>query len=240
MAPEISWHRGGGELAPLATLQAFGRAARRGAEWIEVDLRRTADGALVCVHDAELPGVGAVAARPLRDLRPAYAAMPTLDELLDALDEAEAERAGLGLSAGRAGLHLDVKVHGPEADAIEAITARKRPLFVTSSLDASVLAVRDIAPDLDALLTIGASSDAAVGSMIARRGSELWPFRRLAACRATGVASHHLLATPLLRRWCAEHDMKLLVWTVDSWRAQRRWLRRPELAFLTTNRPLSA
>ena len=41
------------------TLEAFVRARRLGADGVELDVRRTADGALVVHHDPEIAGVGA-------------------------------------------------------------------------------------------------------------------------------------------------------------------------------------
>ena len=45
-------HRGGALLAPEATLAAFRAASRAGADALEMDVRRTADGRLVVIHDA--------------------------------------------------------------------------------------------------------------------------------------------------------------------------------------------
>lgn len=45
-------HRGGGMLAPESTLAAFEAAVAAGADVLEMDVRRTADGALVVIHDA--------------------------------------------------------------------------------------------------------------------------------------------------------------------------------------------
>src|SRR2546429_6330876 len=48
----ISAHRGGGEHAPEATYEAFEHSVTTGAEYVEFDIRRTRDGALVVYHDA--------------------------------------------------------------------------------------------------------------------------------------------------------------------------------------------
>ncbi|HXV22763.1 MAG TPA: glycerophosphodiester phosphodiesterase family protein, partial [Alphaproteobacteria bacterium] len=52
--PLIVAHRGGAALAPENTVAAFRAAAAAGADAIETDVRRTRDGALVCLHDADL------------------------------------------------------------------------------------------------------------------------------------------------------------------------------------------
>lgn len=66
-------HRGGGLLAPEATLAAFAAAARAGADVLEMDVRLSADGALVVIHDRTVDrttdGSGAVAEYRLEELR---------------------------------------------------------------------------------------------------------------------------------------------------------------------------
>ncbi len=47
-------HRGGRDLAPEETLVAYHNAADIGADVLEMDLHSTADGVIVCMHDAEI------------------------------------------------------------------------------------------------------------------------------------------------------------------------------------------
>jgi glycerophosphoryl diester phosphodiesterase len=49
---QVIAHRGGAELRPENTLAAFAHAVSIGADVLETDIRATADGALVCLHDA--------------------------------------------------------------------------------------------------------------------------------------------------------------------------------------------
>ena len=70
--PWLVAHRGGGALAPENTLAAFDRAAALGADAIEIDVRRTRDGAVVVFHDEETARLlgegGTVEARTLSEL----------------------------------------------------------------------------------------------------------------------------------------------------------------------------
>ncbi|MFH8628627.1 glycerophosphodiester phosphodiesterase [Streptomyces lydicus] len=65
-------HRGASEEAPEHTLAAYRRAIEDGADALECDVRLTADGHLVCVHDRRVNrtsnGRGAVSALELADL----------------------------------------------------------------------------------------------------------------------------------------------------------------------------
>lgn len=48
----VAAHRGGAGLAPENTLEAYRNAIRIGADYVEIDVRETADGALVIMHDS--------------------------------------------------------------------------------------------------------------------------------------------------------------------------------------------
>jgi glycerophosphoryl diester phosphodiesterase len=73
-------HRGGTGPWRENTLEAFSGALRLGADGVELDVRRTADGRLVVHHDAEIEGGGAVQLLPAHDL-PDW--VPGLDEALE-------------------------------------------------------------------------------------------------------------------------------------------------------------
>ncbi|MCQ4083166.1 glycerophosphodiester phosphodiesterase [Streptomyces sp. RB6PN25] len=69
---EVVAHRGASEDAPEHTLAAYRKAIEDGADALECDVRLTADGHLVCVHDRRINrtsnGRGAVSALELREL----------------------------------------------------------------------------------------------------------------------------------------------------------------------------
>ncbi len=104
-------HRGASALAPENTLAAFQAAVERGCSWIETDLRLTADGVPVLLHDASVDrttgGRGSVGGMPLAEVKRLDAGgwfaprfrgerIPTLAEALD-------------WSRGRCGLNLEFK-----------------------------------------------------------------------------------------------------------------------------------
>lgn len=114
--PGIVAHRGVIQEAPENTLPAIERAIALGCALVEIDLRYSADGQVVLMHDATLErttnGTGAVSAMDLARLRlldagirkgPAFAGtrVPTFREALEA-------------ASGRIGLYLDLKEADPE------------------------------------------------------------------------------------------------------------------------------
>lgn len=71
--PLVIAHRGGAGLRPENTLAAFTHADEIGADILEMDVRRTADGELVIIHDASVDrttnGTGAVGTLTLAEIK---------------------------------------------------------------------------------------------------------------------------------------------------------------------------
>jgi glycerophosphoryl diester phosphodiesterase len=69
----ISAHRGAKNVAPENTIAAYDAAAKIGADYVELDVRQTSDGALIIMHDSKVDrttnGHGAVADLTLEALR---------------------------------------------------------------------------------------------------------------------------------------------------------------------------
>jgi glycerophosphoryl diester phosphodiesterase len=76
-------HRGASAVRPENTLEAFVEARRLGADGVELDVRRTADGALAVHHDAAIAGGAAVCELDVGQLPPS---VPLLDAALDACE----------------------------------------------------------------------------------------------------------------------------------------------------------
>jgi len=91
-------HRGANSVAPENTLPAASCAFAAGFDWVELDVRTSADGQLVVIHDAAVDrttdGTGLVVDKPMSELRaldaggwfdPHFARvrLPTLTEMLD-------------------------------------------------------------------------------------------------------------------------------------------------------------
>lgn len=74
-------HRGASAAEPENTLAAFRAAVALGADGVELDVRRTADGALAVHHDAALPDGRAIVEVAAAALPPS---VPLLDAALDA------------------------------------------------------------------------------------------------------------------------------------------------------------
>lgn len=81
---QVIAHRGASKAARENTLEAFRLAQTMGAQWVELDARRAADGVVVVHHDAQLAD-GRILAEVNSDDLPDY--IPNLAEALEACDE---------------------------------------------------------------------------------------------------------------------------------------------------------
>jgi glycerophosphoryl diester phosphodiesterase len=165
--PLVLAHRGSRRRAPENTLEAFALALDEGADGIELDVRGSADGVPIVLHDPTLDrttsGRGPVAAATLEALRrldagawfaPSHrgARIPTLAEALDfcqdrALLNIELKiDSGRGLAARRRAIAEAPRL--AEAVARDLSRARRRPPFLlVSSFEARALeAARAVLP----------------------------------------------------------------------------------------------
>jgi glycerophosphoryl diester phosphodiesterase len=137
-------HRGAAGHAPENTLAAVQKGIDLGVDFVEIDVRRTADGALVALHDATInrttDGRGRVDALSLGQLRGFDAGngerIPTVEEVLK-------------LAAGRIGVMLELKVADVARQTVQAVEKAQcgHRVVYASFLHEALAEVRAIAPD---------------------------------------------------------------------------------------------
>ncbi|NEB05425.1 glycerophosphodiester phosphodiesterase family protein [Streptomyces sp. SID13726] len=230
--PAVSAHRGGSERARAATREAYEDAVRSGAEYVEFDIRRTADGVFVVHHDPRVGPGGPLLARITHaelSERAGYA-VPVVDEVMS-------------LIAGRLIGHLDLKETGYERELVDrAVALLGEDGFVATTLeDRSVAAVARAFPRVRTALSLGRDGKEIARSRLAGvRLSELLPMRRVRACGAGGVAVHQRLARANVLREAVRHDLFTMVWTVNDEPLMRSFLDHPRVDVLITDRPRRA
>ena len=156
--PPLVWgHRGASAQARENTLAAFGLAVELGADGVELDARRTADGVLVVHHDPALPATGEWAGDHPGELLaglPADALPPHVPTLADAL--ALLCDAGLRVNVEIKCLPIEPDfdpTYRVVDDVVECLASvwpaeHRERLLVTSFDPAAVARVRDLAPGL--------------------------------------------------------------------------------------------
>ena len=153
--PRILAHRGLALEAPQNSVEAFRAALTAGATHLETDVRASADGVAVLVHDAELTDGTPVDRLPLAALRRRLPSVATLDEALAALP------------AGR--FNIDVKAGAAVAPTVAALRradATARVLLTSFSLLRRRAAVRR----LRGIATSGSAAEVLAALLAARLG----------------------------------------------------------------------
>jgi glycerophosphoryl diester phosphodiesterase len=221
--PLVFAHRGGAKLGPENTLAAFARGLDAGADGIECDVRRSADGVPVVIHDATVDRTtdrtGAVAAYSAAELArldatcrfeplagatppPATGIVP-LAEVLHTFPQAR--------------FIVELKDDGAElaqavADVVRAAAAAGR-VCIGSFNRLAVRTVRAYAPEL----TTSASQPEAWALLL--RSRVAWP--RLtappfAALQVPEVAGRLRVTSPGFMRQVHREGCVVQVWTVDA------------------------
>ena len=137
MPPLIIAHRGAWEEAPQNSLHAVRHAAALGCDGIEIDVRRTADGRIIVVHDARVRWrqVGRLDHRQVQDrMRVGQAPL-----LADVLDQA----------AGRLLVDVELKEDGYVEAAMNLVAERLTPAqyVITSFLPRVLAQVKELRPE---------------------------------------------------------------------------------------------
>ncbi len=221
--PLVIAHRGASACRPENTLEAFELAVEQGADLIETDLHLTRDGAVVLLHDPELPGPSGplpVSRLRLEEIRalPVGARVPELGEVLDLLGR----RIGFNLELKRA-------ADGPHAGLAERALALVR----SRGLLEQTLFSSFYDPDLAELRRLEPAGR--IGLLL----SERFPHRGVARARALQAETLHPareIATRELLREAAGAGLPCLVFTVDE-EAEMRRLLELGAAGLFTNHP---
>jgi glycerophosphoryl diester phosphodiesterase len=214
-----------------ATIEVYANALETGAEYVEFDIRRTADGELAAFHDGRTSQGDALAAISYSRLcELAGYPVPRVADVMATI-------------AGKATAHLDLKDTGGEDKVVEMALDILGPgnFVVTTLEDQSVAAIKARFPSVPVALSLGRDLDEVPRSRrAATRLSELRPMRRLRACRADWVAVHRRLAAAGVLAQCYRAGIKAMVWTVDEDAEMRRWLADQRVTVLITNRPADA
>ncbi|MFC5676235.1 glycerophosphodiester phosphodiesterase [Aeromicrobium endophyticum] len=232
----ISAHRGGaGHLRSSEnTVEAFEAAIALGCDYVELDVRLTADGTALVAHRDEVVVDSdrySLSAHRLDEL--SGSPVVTLD-------------AVLALVRGRIKAHIDLKVRGRETEVVAQVVGvlGVDAVVITTAEDAAVREIitwsREHAPGL--LVGLSSSPRSSHGRWDRRLAllQAAFPRTRVRRSRANVVVSHKTLARLTLRRYARRRGLPLLVWTVDRPDELARWMNDRHTWMVTTNHPARA
>lgn len=193
-------HRGASAAAPENTVEAFRLARDLGADWVELDVRRTLDGALVVHHDAHLPDGRAIVEHDRREL-PDH--VPDLATALDACD----------------GMHVNVEIKNwpddVDFDADESVAAGVVALVAERGDRERILVSCFHAPTLDRVRAL----DAELATAFLHGPVPGSPEELAATVAAAGHRALHPWDGIVDAAYVAAahgHGLDVNVWTVDD------------------------
>lgn len=212
-------HRGASEAARENTIAAFALAVAAGADGVELDVRRSADGALVVHHDAEIEGLGLI-----RDLRAAD--LPGWVPLLDAAIEACSD------------LQVNIEIKNlptePDFDPTEALAAQVAA-FVTANGLVDRVIVSSF--NLNAIDRVKAAEPAvATGYLTLPIWDQLACLEQVRAGGHQALHPQHLAVNGELCRTAHDRGVAVNTWTVDD-PERMVWLVEAGVDAIITNRP---
>jgi len=201
-------HRGAASASPENSLLAFQAAVDQGADGVELDVRRTADGAMAIVHDEALPDGRLVVETRLAEL-PEH--VPVLAEVLDTCRTLQV-------------VNIEIKNWPADADFDESLTLASEVVGLLESRGdlgtgrmlvscfhrPTVDLVHELAPGLPTALLLGF-------------GGEPHELVQKAAERGhVAVHPHFALVDEVFVRVAHDVGLAVNVWTVDEPDAIRR------------------
>ncbi|MEM3747417.1 MAG: glycerophosphodiester phosphodiesterase family protein [Thermoproteota archaeon] len=191
-------HRGAKFYEPENTLRSFRKALELGVDAVELDVRRTRDGELVVIHDAEVDrttnGKGLVRELTLEEIRRLDAGkgekIPTLEEALDFLD-------------GRVKILIELKEEGFEEEVLKLVRGKKleKNVVIISFLEDALRRIRELDKDVETGL-IYVKHENPVETALELKANYLLPLYRF---------TH----SALIRR-AREKGLKVIVWTIND------------------------
>ncbi|MEM3507128.1 MAG: glycerophosphodiester phosphodiesterase family protein [Candidatus Bathyarchaeia archaeon] len=191
-------HRGAKAYEPENTLRSFKKALELGVNAIELDVRKTKDGEIIVIHDAEVDrttnGKGLVSELTLEEIKKLFTEkgekIPTLEEALDFLDK-------------KVKIIIELKETGFEKDVLNLINEKglKNNVIIVSFLEEALRKVREIDNEIKIGL-IYIKHENPIKSALDLKANYLLPFYRFT--NAIDIQKAH------------ENGLKVIVWTINS------------------------
>lgn len=215
--PLIFGHRGSPLHTRENTVESYCRALADGADGIELDVRRTADGVLVCHHNRSVRFGLRVSRMTFTELYRWYAGRDLPVTTL---------RSALEKVAGRGLVNIELKIAGIEREVV-SLAAQFLPdgtYIFTSFKHKAIAACRALAPEVPAFL-------------IARSiGSLAVMLTQLREINATGIALRHRLIDKRVIEFFRKQGLPVFAWTVNKL-PSAQWLADLGVSGLITDLP---
>jgi len=191
-------HRGARAYEPENTISSFKKAIELGVDAVELDVRKTKDGEIVVIHDADVKkttnGSGPVSDLTLQQIKSFLTdkneKIPTLEEALDFIDR-------------KLTVFIELKETGFEEKVLTLVKKKglRKNIVVVSFLEEALKKVRELDPDVE------------TGLIYAKHKNPLKAALELKAQWL--VAFYKFMHTANVQK-AHENGLKVLVWTVNT------------------------
>lgn len=187
-------------------------AISQGADMIEMDIRRTADGVLVACHDPLLDG------HPVREL--------PYSHVCEIVPEIATFDALLRVTSGRALLDVEIKEEGYEAGVLSALADHGLlgDALVTSFSAQAIKTVKELAPSTQTGWIVHGPQGADVLTRFTATGAD-WLVAETASLTSSLIAG------------VRDREIPLAVWTVNLWSELEAVLGLPGVSAVITDLP---
>ena len=191
-------HRGARAYAPENTLMSFKKALEIGVDAVELDVRKTKDGQLVVIHDADVKrttdGEGLVSELTLKEIKSLDAGsgekIPTLEETLDFLDK-------------KVKVFVELKETGIEKQVLSIVQEKglEKNVVIVSFLEDALKEVRELNKNID------------TGLIYARHKN---PLKAALELKANYLLAFYRFTHSANVEKAHECGLKVIVWTINS------------------------
>ncbi len=191
-------HRGARAYEPENTLRSFKKAVEMGVDAVELDVRKTKDGQLVVIHDADVKkttdGKGLVSELTLKEIKEFSAEkgekIPTLKEALDFLDK-------------KAKIIIELKEAGIEMQVLDIVRENglQKNVIIVSFIEDALRKVRNLDKEVETGL-IYVKHKNPVKAALDLEASYLLPLYRFT--HTANVKKAH------------DNNLRIIVWTINK------------------------
>ena len=199
-------HRGASGLVEHEnTMEAFQRAYEVGSDSFECDIRKTKDGKIVVVHNADYKGrlISSFTYEELcRETLKEDFIMPLYEEVVK-------------FSKDKLFMDVELKEAGYEDEVVEIALKYLKPseFFVRSFIGEAIKRIKEINPEIKTVLLIGAEK---VRFGFFSRLLEIYPYHSVRKYKADMVSPHYLLVRWNFTKRMHRRGVPVLVWTVNE------------------------
>jgi glycerophosphoryl diester phosphodiesterase len=201
-------HRGYSGKYPENTLLAFEKAIEIGADYIELDVHRSADGKILVIHDAWTARVGDssinVETAKWEDIQKISLKM---DQKIPLLEDV------FKLCKGKIGVQIEIKQPGLAKDVYELIMKynMKKEVFISSFKHSNLSEMKKMDPEIP-IATLEPSTKGWFSALFSQSAF----IQNAKKFQADAIHPFYRMISKKLVKWAKENNVKINAWTVDS------------------------